>query len=186
MLRNLFTCLALCCIAALAPAQNFVNGNFELGLFDWGTAGSSYGVDRYSTTNFQDANGGNLFIVFGGQGMLTGTLSQSVSDTSGQDYTLSLDIGTLDQSGNNIDISWNGVTLYNGLATYSATDTLTTMNFDVSGTGSDYFSITGYDTSSNLIGFDNANLTPVSATPEPATIPIAVVGLIWAIARRRR
>lgn len=184
-MRKLFILTALAA-TALASAQIVQNGDFELGLYQWNTAFSSYGLYRYDQTTFQDANGGTFLTTFGIPNTnVLGQLSQTVADTSGQAYTLAFDFGTLDITGNNnFLVQWDGNTVYDGAAAYNATNTLSTVDFNVSGTGSDTLSFTAYNQSNFLTGFDNVSLTP-GATPEPATIFLASAGLIMAVRRRR-
>lgn len=187
-MRKFFTILAALAATALASAQIVQNGDFELGLYQWNTSGSSYGLYRYDQTTFQDANGGNLLVTFGiPDTTLTGTLQQTLADVSGQAYTLSFDFGTQAQDSNEFVVTWDGSTVYDGLAAYSATNTLSTVDFNVTGTGSDSLQFTAYNQSNFLTGFDNVSLSPATPTPEPiTTVFMSASAFTVAMLRRKR
>lgn len=144
-----------------------LNGDFEAGLADWATSGSSYGLYTYGGSTFVDANGGVILASFGGGGTAqTGTIAQGPMTGYVGSYTLSFDWCVQSQVDNNLQISWNDTVVYDGLAQYSATNTLVPVSFLVTGTGSDTLTFLGWSNSVHAIGIDNVTLTAYVA-PAP-------------------
>ncbi len=187
-------------MAPQAQAQNLVtNPGFE--------TGDITGYSTYTTTGFGINNGvyssfdgelpyaGNYFLVIGNYFPSIATFAQTLVTTPGQDYTFSLE---WENNGNNgpsgstsqlFEVQWDGQTLYSVDGGYN-NQGYHLLSYDVVGTGSDTFAVSGYSVNS-VNAVDNISVTPsslISAAPEPSTwlLMIAGVGGIGLMLRRAK
>jgi VCBS repeat-containing protein len=138
-----------------------VNGGFETGdLTGWMTSGSHISVE-------QDGFGGefgNYTARLAPTNSLE-TLSQTVSTTPGQHYTVSFSIfGDVDASSNSFSATWNGQTL---LATSDTDGGFRRYSFDVDGdpSGTNSTLEFSYGTDGTGLLLDGISVTPASGPP---------------------
>jgi hypothetical protein len=176
-----FVLLSLLALGAQpAKANLIVNGGFETGDFSgWTVSADSTGVGPAFYVFVP--NSGTYFAFLGNIGGL-GTLSQTVSDTAGQVYTLSMYLSSDGATPNEFKIQWNGTTLYDQTDLPNTSPSYNLLTFTVQGTGTDTLTLSerddpGYlaldDVSLNSSGCcfcnactDGPNVC-VSATSEP-------------------
>jgi len=170
-----------------AEAGLIANGDFETGnLSGWTKNGNIFAF--HSFDGFLP-NGGSVFAALGDAFSL-GTLSQTINDTAGEHYDLSLHLGSDGETPNEFKIAWNGKTLYdqtNLPDTRSNVSQYNLLSFPVVGTGSDTLTLSERNDRGSL-ALDDVSLdaVPDSAAPEPSTLVIASVALGAFAARRMR
>jgi hypothetical protein len=170
-----------------AEAGLIANGDFETGnLTGWTKNGNIFPF--HSFDGFLP-NGGNVFAALGDAFSL-GTLSQTINDTAGEHYALSLHLGSDGETPNEFKIEWNGKTLYdqtNLPDTRSNVSQYDLLSFPVVGTGSDTLTLFERNDRGSL-ALDDVSLdaVPDSAAPEPSTLVMACVALGAFAARRVR
>jgi hypothetical protein len=193
---SLFGIIGLCLLTAAAAflsltvqakANVITNGGFESGAFSpsWSTVGNAatpYVGVRTSAVNII-AEEGNYFATFSNfayQDMAG--ISQNVSTTPGQTYVLScwFTNSTNSDQLNVFKITWNGDALLD-LVNFEQLPSWTNYTFQVTGTGDDVVTFTGYQ-NIGWNGLDNVSLTPI---PEPATLCLLGLGGL-ALLRKRR
>jgi hypothetical protein len=175
--------------APLSPcdsvAGNLVtNCGFETGDFTAWTQGVDIDFTQVVSGPFylySGANGGTWYATMGPEG--TGTLSQTLTTTVGQQYLFSFYIAGVADDPSTFNASWNGTQLL----TTTDLDTgaaFTQFSFSVTGTGSDTINFsfsdpTGYEAMDDVV--------VVSApTPEPGTLGLIFGGLGAALVALRR
>ena len=176
-----------------AVAGNLVqNCGFETGNFtDWTVAANATGV---VTAGFagEDPHSGTYFAALGDTSgsYPYGTLSQTITDVSGQTYTLSYWLESDGATPNYFDANWDG-TLIAGSALTDTPDQLSTgyvnYTFTVTGTGSDTLLFHEQNVPAYW-AFDDISLAPTTATgvPEPATLGLLAFGALAALGIGRR
>jgi hypothetical protein len=174
------TSAALLGSEGLAEANLILNGGFETGDFtDWAVFANATGVGPGSFDGFFPHSGTN-FASLGNRAIIgpnLGTLSQTVSDTAGQSYVLSMFLGSDGRGANEFRVDWNGTPLYDqtGLPdTRGNTPQYNLLSFTVVGTGSD--TLTLYEASdSGFLALDDVSLAPPSSVPEPSTLVMSSI-----------
>jgi hypothetical protein len=185
-----------------ARATNLlVNGGFEMGDFSgWTTNAARDLLVEPTGHNGLPSHSGNYYANFGTFSSQFGTISQSVSDTAGKNYTLNMYLlsdggGTTYGSPllNEFKVEWNGMIIYDKSNLPASPYTL--LSFSVLGTGSDTLTLSGFDNGSSpgALALDDVSLNPsVSSAPEPATLTLAglnalgLLGFAWWRRRNRR
>ena len=159
-----------------APGSNLVgNGNFETGTFSNWTVGGNSGLTPAGRQIDIETNGqgGSTYAAKIGSMGADGTLSQTITTTPGQTYTLSFWLqneasGTQD---NDFNATWNGQTLLS--LTNAANSGYTQHTYTVTATGSTStleFSAANVPSQWDL---DNISLTPAgSTTTSPPAAPV--------------
>ena len=174
-----------------AGADLIVNGGFEAGDFTGWTVhfndifNNSVIPNSPPDTNagFQ-SKAGTHFALLGDSGGL-GTLSQTVSDTPGTTYTLSLFLGS-DGSNNEFKVQWNGTTLFDQTDIPNITPSGETpfryalLTFNVQGTGSDTLTLS--EAASGFFALDEVSLNVASAVPEPGDTILLGIGAVALLA----
>jgi hypothetical protein len=171
--------------AGSATAGGIVNGGFETGDF----TGWTVNIDPLFTlvignsppdtyAGFQ-SHTGTHFAALGDTPDL-GTLSQTVSDTPGQNYTLSMYLAPDGQQPNEFKVQWNGVTLYDevNIALNPPGDVpflYSLLTFSVQGTGSDTLLLS--EAAAGYMALDDVSLTAASIVPEPSSLILLVFGI---------
>jgi hypothetical protein len=161
-----------------ARADLIVNGGFETGDFTGWTVSAN--ADAGVVTSFRgfSPHSGNYFAYIGATGL--GTLSQTITDTVGQSYTLSMYLGG-DGTPNEFAVQWNGTTLYdqtNIPSTLHNADQYNLLSFTVVGTGTDSLTLYESDPPNTLV-LDDVSLIPSTAgVPEPSTLALLGVAAI--------
>jgi hypothetical protein len=182
--------LALGSMGRSAFADNLLsNGSFQSGdLTGWTISGNDDGntgvtnvlpdFPPFFSYTGEDADG---FYAFLGTVGADAVISQTVSDSSGQAYTVSFWYNADGSSPSDFSASWDGTALL------SLTDPLTNgwtfYSFGVTGTGSDTLSFSAhndpyYDALDNVAVF--------ATTPEPGTLALLGLGLTALIGITRR
>jgi autotransporter passenger strand-loop-strand repeat protein len=125
-------------VATAVGANLIRNGGFETGDFTGWTLNASRGGALVGTeADFGvPAHTGNYFAVLGNFGS-TGTLSQTISDTPGAQYTLSYWLAGDGQLPNSFETDWNGVALAGSIESNAAAFGYQQFVFTVTGTGHD-------------------------------------------------
>jgi hypothetical protein len=163
-------------VAGDAAASNIVtNGSFETGDFSGWTQGGNTGSAfvGWSGTFGRSCQDGHNCAFLRAVGS-DETLSQTLSDVVGTDYTLMFWLGAVGNDPSDFSVSWDG-----GTPLLSATDPITgslwtQYSYTVTGTGSDTIQFAFRD-DPQYIYLDNVS---VSATPEPATLGLLAAGLM--------
>lgn len=167
---------ALVTTTAAHASNLIVNGDFRTGDF---TGWTAVAVSYANSISSNHSDGSSTYSAeIAGYRYGPNTLTQVVSDLSGQSYTLGFSVlqlpPNMSAAAGSFDVSWSGVNVftqaYPNLSGYH--DYLVT----VLGTGSD----TLLFTASNNPGFTyltNVSLMAPAAVPEPATWAMMLVGL---------
>ena len=156
------------------------NGNFETGTFSNWTVGGNSGLTPVGRQIDIETNGqgGSTYAAKIGSMGADGTLSQTITTTPGQTYTLSFWLqneasGTQD---NDFNATWNGQTLLS--LTNAAHSGYTQHTYTVTATGSTStleFSAANVPSQWDL---DNISLTPAgSTTTDPPAAPVITTGV---------
>jgi len=168
-LALLFACLGR------ARGDLIVNGGFETGDFTGWTVGNTSPSITFVSNNpnsYFVPQSGNYLAVFGNplaDGLAT--VSQTVADTPGQQYTLSMYVDSGDTIPNEFQVQWDGSIIYDQKNIPYASWTL--LSVPVEGTGSDLLSLNGAD-DPDFLALDSVSLNPV---PEPATLSLLMMAL---------
>lgn len=161
------------------------NCGFESGDFSHWTLSGNPGFVLITT----DSNSGTYAASFGAIGSAT-ILTQSISDTSGANYTL--DYYLQNDSGpasgfNQFYAQWDGTTIAGSELTNDSSHGYEEFSFTVTGTGSDSLSF-AFQQNPSFFQFDDVSLVAnVAATPEPYSIALlfTVVALCALVLRKR-
>jgi hypothetical protein len=160
-----------------ATTNLIVNGGFETGDFTgWTVAGDATGV---ATTGFDGfaPHSGTYFAALGdtSESYPYGTLSQTVTDASGQALTLSYWLASDGAQPNYFDATWDGTLISGSQITNSNAFGYIDYQFTVVGTGTDTLlfheqNVPAYD------ALDDVSLT--AAVPEPTTWAMMLLGFM--------
>jgi hypothetical protein len=163
-----------------ATAGLIVNGGFETGDFTgWVTSGNFISVVSSGFDGFA-AHSGDHFAALGTTtGLGTLTQSQTISDTAGLSYTLSMYLGSDGDTPNEFKVQWNGSTLYdqtNLPDTRSNLNQYNLLSFTVVGTGSDTL-VLSEENVPGYLALDDVDLNPASVNPIPEPASLALLGI---------
>jgi MYXO-CTERM domain-containing protein len=177
--------LVLCGVGKARATSLIVNGGFETGDF------SGWTVNGFELVAASVSYGGEYLLPHSGSYFVfarEGTLSQTISDTVGQSYTLNMWLASDGNIPNEFKVQWNGATLYdqsNLPDTFGNAEQYNLLSFTVLGTGSDTLTLFQEDLA-GVQGLDDVSLTPsTSPTPEPTTLTLAglnalgLLGFAW-------
>jgi hypothetical protein len=175
--------LAMCALL-LAPttfAQNLVNnGSFETGDFTGWTLGGNSSLIEVTSGSFYDYSGaqdGRFYVVAGPVGS-PGTLSQTIADSAGAQYTLSFWFGSVGDNPSEFSVSWDGTQLLD-LVNPNTGANWTQFTFQVTGTGNDTLQFSFRD-DPGWLALDNVSLTENSgqSVPEPSSFLLLGTGVL--------
>lgn len=192
-MKKIALLLVLAALPTLASANLVVNGSFEADAQASGTwsvgplTGWNSGAELRNNVAGTASDGVNFVEL---DHYFNGSIFQNFTGLSGQ-YNLSFDYSArpgVEKASNPIQAWWNGILLTTVTASGigQSDNNWLTLDFLVSGTGSDILTFAAAGTSDSLGGsLDNVILT---AVPEPETygMMLAGLGLIGFAARRRR
>jgi len=177
--------------APMAFGQNLVtNGSFEDGggsFNGWNETGNFEfsGVTTGAFYVYTGAEDGQFYGYFGPVSS-PGGISQTISDTAGQQYVFSFYLAAVGDDPSSASVMWNGTTLY------SASDPNTGGNwqlfsFDVIGTGHDTISFNFQDDPA-YIALDNVSVVASGggSVPEPSSFLLMGSGVLGLAGLLRR
>jgi len=168
---------------ASAGTNLLTNGSFETGNFSGWTQGGNEGftsVIACCDAGVTAAEDGTYYASLGPIGS-DGTLSQTITDTSGQYMVLSYWLASDGATPNDFSVTWDGATLASA-TNVAATNGWENVTFDVRGTGSDTLEF-GFRNDPGFQGLDNVSVS----APEPATWALMLAGFggLGLVLRRR-
>ena len=182
-------------VAGQATAANLItNGGFETGDFTGWTitdqrSGTLVGSSPFtggSPTMTYLSHTGTYFALLGNNGV-PATVSQTVDDASGQNYTLSFWLANDGDTPNSLTVLFGGSTLLSG--TDLPASPYTQYTYTVVGTGSDTLSFVEQN-NPGYFSLDDVSLVGPSTVPEPSSLALFAVGAAgfvgYAWRRRRR
>lgn len=166
-------------------AGNLVaNCGFETGDFTSWTTGGNFEFTQVSSGNFSPysgANSGTYYATMGPVGS-DGSLSQTLSTSSGATYTFSFYLGSVGDSPSDFTALWDGSPLLS-LTNPNTGAAYTQFSYSVSGTGSDTLQFNFRD-NPEYMALDD--VVVVSAVPEPGTMGMLFGGLGLVLVGLRR
>ena len=165
--------------AGIAQANLITNGSFETGDFTGWTESNNF-EDTVVVSGpfyaYSAAEDGTYYAVLGPVGS-DGTLSQSVSDTSGQVLNLTYWLAGVGDNPSDFDATWDGSVISGSAVTdFNSGGTYTEFSFDVTATGSDTLAFNFRDDPAYM-ALDNVTLVSSTAVPEPSSLPMLLAGL---------
>ncbi len=170
-------------------AGNLVtNCGFETGYFTGWTLGGNEGMTGIGYSGYYKSNSGNWFLEMGPHGS-DGTLSQTLTTTTGQDYAFAFYLASEGDSPSDFSAYWDGTQLLsltnpNSGVAYTSGGAYILYTYMVTGTGSDTIQFDFRDDPGVLLLDDIS----VSAVPEPGTFCLLILGLglsVVFVGRRR-
>lgn len=201
--RSVFSTYLVVTLSSSAFAGNIVlNSNFGTGnTTDWTVNTSS--SDPWTVGTGDPFTGDTYFISTGcvGAQCITGTasqqssLSQTLSDSIGGNYTLSFEFSTQGNgTPNELDVLWDGVSVLDlgPGGTLGAIDSYELFTVtDLIGTGSDTLTFLGrqdpgFDALDNVCVSSDGTCGSASGVPEPSTLLPLGIALLMAASLRRR
>ena len=166
----------VCCATAGASADIIKNGGFETGDFSGWSVSGPFAFVKAGTFNGYDAHSGSYFAALGF--VTESTLMQTVTDTAGQQYTLTYFLASEGDEQTDFSVLWNGVTLPGSqLTDPNSNNKYVEYTFLVTGTGSDSLTFNEMDASLYL-GLDDVSLS-ATAVPGPI-VGAGLPGLLFA------
>jgi hypothetical protein len=106
-----------------------------------------------------------------------GTLSQTITDTIGQQYSLTYWVASTGATAT-LSVDWDGVQIQgSSLTNPNSGNAYVEYSFLVSGTGSDTLKFFENVPGFGALALDDVSLTSVAATPLPAALPLFASGL---------
>ena len=161
-----------------AQASLIANGDFETSDFSGWTDNTNFSGVTAAGFNGFAPQGGTYFAYLGTADGL-GSLSQTVLDTAGQTYTLSMYLGSDGLTPNEFAVAWNGAIIYDAANlpdTRANVSQYNFLSFVVLGSGIDLLEI-GSRNDDGYLALDSVSLV-AAAVPEPASLAMWGCGLL--------
>ncbi len=193
-LKTLLVIVAvMVCITLMAPstfAQNLLsNGSFESGSFSGWTTGGNFEDTEVVSGAFYDYTGAEDGTFYAALGPVSsaGTLSQTFTDTPGNQYTFSFWFGSVGDNPSSFSASWDGTPVLS-LTNPNTGANWTEYTFTETGTGSDNISFSFRD-DPGYMALDNVSVSGPTgqSVPEPSSLLLlgsGVIGLGGVIRRK--
>jgi hypothetical protein len=171
-----------------AVSGNLVaNCGFETGDFTGWTEGGNFedsAVVNYPFDEYSGPNSGSYFAILGPVGP-DGTLSQTLSTSSGTDYTFDFYLASVGDNPSDFSAYWDGTQLLS-LTDPNSGAAYTLYSFSVVGTGSDTIQFDVAD-DPEYMALDDISVAPsVASTPEPGSLSLLLLGLAAAVIMGRQ
>jgi len=170
------------------PGNLVTNCGFETGNFTgWTGRGGNFEDTEVVSGAFYvytGANSGSFYAVLGPVGS-DGTLSQTLSATNGENYTLSFYLASVGDDPSDFSALWDGAPLVS-LTNPNTGNAFTQYSFSVTGTGSDTLQFAFRDDPAYIALDDVVVVASTSSVPEPGTVGMLIAGLGAVILARRR
>jgi hypothetical protein len=159
------------------PGNLVTNCGFEAVYFTGWTKGGNEGMTGIMPSGYYKSNSGNWFLEMGPKGS-DGTLSQTLTTITGQDYAFAFYLASEGDSPSDFSAYWDGTQLLsltnpNSGVAYTSGGAYTLYTYTVTGTGSDTIQFDFRDDPGVLLLDDIS----VSAVPEPDTFSLLILGL---------
>jgi hypothetical protein len=168
---------------SLQAQANFINnGGFETGDYTgWTLSGNTSGL--FVRTSGQpggyDPNSGTFFAAGGPAGSL-GFISQTFSDTAGQDLQISYYFASNGTTPNEFEVLYNAAVLFDQsdipATGVSSPWPYVNHTFNVTATGSDTLEF-GFRDDPSVLALDDVSVNPLSTVPEPFSFLMVSTGL---------
>jgi len=183
-LKTLLVIVALAVCVASAPAtfaQNLItNGSFETSDFTGWTTGGNFEDTQVSSGAFYEYSGaedGTYYATLGPVGS-DGTLSQTLTDHAGAQYTVSFWFASVGDNPSDFSASWDGTQLLS-LTNPNTGSAWTQYTYTVTGTGTDTLAFAFRDDPAYM-ALDNVSVTENSgqSVPEPSSLLLLGTGVL--------
>jgi len=162
-------------------AQNLINnGSFETGDFTGWTTGGNFEDTGVTSGAFYDYTGAQdgTYYAYLGPVSSDGTLSQTLADVAGAQYTVSFWFASVGDNPSDFSVSWDGTQLLS-LTNPNTGSAWSQYTYNVTGTGSDTLTFAFRDDPAYM-ALDNISVTENTgqSVPEPSSLLLLGTGVL--------